>query len=92
MDDILYAFRPSILKQDETSHGFSNNLNLDLMIIGVKIHTDETVPLLLLLVITVALLCFLCLQHKARVEAMMCDLASFRSVREFADSFKAKKL
>ncbi|TMS04994.1 WW domain-containing oxidoreductase, partial [Larimichthys crocea] len=30
--------------------------------------------------------------HKARVEAMMCDLASLRSVREFADSFKAKKL
>ncbi|XP_061825151.1 WW domain-containing oxidoreductase isoform X1 [Nerophis lumbriciformis] len=29
---------------------------------------------------------------KARVEAMMCDLASLRSVREFADSFKAKKL
>lgn len=37
-------------------------------------------------------LCFLSLQHKARVEAMMCDLASLRSVREFADSFKAKKL
>ncbi|KAK1887922.1 WW domain containing oxidoreductase [Dissostichus eleginoides] len=30
--------------------------------------------------------------HKARVEAMMCDLASLRSVREFADSYKAKKL
>ncbi|KAM3869834.1 WW domain-containing oxidoreductase [Diretmus argenteus] len=30
--------------------------------------------------------------HKARVEAMMCDLASLRSVKEFADSFKAKKL
>lgn len=30
--------------------------------------------------------------HKARVEAMVCDLASFRSVREFAESFKAKKL
>ncbi|KAM9352200.1 WW domain-containing oxidoreductase [Symphorus nematophorus] len=30
--------------------------------------------------------------HKARVEAMMCDLASLRSVREFADSFKAKKM
>ncbi|CAG5958150.1 unnamed protein product [Menidia menidia] len=30
--------------------------------------------------------------HKARVEAMMCNLASLRSVREFADSFKAKKL
>ena len=38
------------------------------------------------------LLCFLSLQHKARVEAMMCDLASLRSVREFADSFKSKKL
>ncbi|XP_077566838.1 WW domain-containing oxidoreductase [Stigmatopora nigra] len=30
--------------------------------------------------------------HKARVEAMMCDLASFRSVREFAEAFKAKNL
>nr|XP_057932298.1 WW domain-containing oxidoreductase isoform X3 [Doryrhamphus excisus] len=30
--------------------------------------------------------------HKARVEAMMCDLASLRSVRDFAASFKAKKL
>ncbi|XP_029290140.1 WW domain-containing oxidoreductase [Cottoperca gobio] len=30
--------------------------------------------------------------HKARVEAMMCDLASLRSVREFAESYKAKKL
>ncbi|XP_053283031.1 WW domain-containing oxidoreductase isoform X3 [Pleuronectes platessa] len=30
--------------------------------------------------------------HRARVEAMMCDLASLRSVREFAESFKAKKL
>ncbi|KAF6735065.1 WW domain-containing oxidoreductase [Oryzias melastigma] len=30
--------------------------------------------------------------HKARVEAMMCNLASLRSVREFAESFKAKKL
>ncbi|XP_008310182.2 WW domain-containing oxidoreductase [Cynoglossus semilaevis] len=30
--------------------------------------------------------------HKARVEAMVCDLASLRSVREFAESFKAKKL
>uniref|UniRef100_UPI003AABECE0 WW domain-containing oxidoreductase n=1 Tax=Centroberyx gerrardi TaxID=166262 RepID=UPI003AABECE0 len=30
--------------------------------------------------------------HKARVEAMMCDLASLRSVKEFAESFKAKKL
>ncbi|XP_041745391.1 WW domain-containing oxidoreductase-like isoform X1 [Coregonus clupeaformis] len=30
--------------------------------------------------------------HKARVEAMMLDLASLRSVREFTDSFKAKKL
>lgn len=30
--------------------------------------------------------------HKARVEAMMLDLASFRSVREFTDTFKAKKL
>ncbi|XP_031716363.1 WW domain-containing oxidoreductase [Anarrhichthys ocellatus] len=30
--------------------------------------------------------------HKARVEAMMCDLASLRSVREFTDSYKAKKL
>uniref|UniRef100_A0AAY5KYQ3 WW domain-containing oxidoreductase n=1 Tax=Esox lucius TaxID=8010 RepID=A0AAY5KYQ3_ESOLU len=30
--------------------------------------------------------------HKARVDAMMLDLASLRSVREFADSFKAKKL
>ncbi|KAM8862021.1 WW domain-containing oxidoreductase [Synchiropus picturatus] len=30
--------------------------------------------------------------HKARVEAMMCDLASLRCVREFAESFKAKKL
>ncbi|KAM7396578.1 hypothetical protein PAMP_019611 [Pampus punctatissimus] len=30
--------------------------------------------------------------HKARVEAMMCDLASLRSVREFAESFKSMKL
>ncbi|KAF0041224.1 hypothetical protein F2P81_007122, partial [Scophthalmus maximus] len=30
--------------------------------------------------------------HRAKVEAMMCDLASLRSVREFAESFKAKKL
>uniref|UniRef100_A0A3Q2WNN7 WW domain-containing oxidoreductase n=1 Tax=Haplochromis burtoni TaxID=8153 RepID=A0A3Q2WNN7_HAPBU len=30
--------------------------------------------------------------HKARVEAMMCNLASLRSVREFAESFKAMKL
>ncbi|XP_052321867.1 WW domain-containing oxidoreductase [Oncorhynchus nerka] len=30
--------------------------------------------------------------HKARLEAMMLDLASLRSVREFADSFKTKKL
>ncbi|KAK7896176.1 hypothetical protein WMY93_021501 [Mugilogobius chulae] len=31
-------------------------------------------------------------EHKARVEAMMCDLSSLRNVREFADAFKAKKL
>ncbi|XP_031420101.2 WW domain-containing oxidoreductase [Clupea harengus] len=31
-------------------------------------------------------------QHKARVEAMLLDLASLRSVREFAEEFKAKKL
>ncbi|MED6289343.1 hypothetical protein CHARACLAT_001841 [Characodon lateralis] len=31
-------------------------------------------------------------KHKARVEAIICDLASFRSIREFAESFKAKKL
>ncbi|CAG03376.1 unnamed protein product, partial [Tetraodon nigroviridis] len=31
-------------------------------------------------------------KHKARVEAMMCDLASLRSVREFADSFKSRNL
>ncbi|XP_063052708.1 WW domain-containing oxidoreductase [Engraulis encrasicolus] len=30
--------------------------------------------------------------RKARVEAMICDLASLRSVREFAEEFKAKKL
>eukprot|EP00066_Takifugu_rubripes_P015959 XP_011605225.1 PREDICTED: WW domain-containing oxidoreductase isoform X5 [Takifugu rubripes] len=30
--------------------------------------------------------------HKARVEAMMCDLASLRSVREFAESFKSRNL
>lgn len=30
--------------------------------------------------------------HKARVEAMMCDLASLRSVREFTESYKARKL
>ncbi|KAK2834809.1 hypothetical protein Q7C36_015510, partial [Tachysurus vachellii] len=30
--------------------------------------------------------------HKARVEAMMLDLASLRSVREFSEAFKAKKL
>lgn len=53
---------------------------------------SEPIALLLLLVITVILLCFLSQQHKARVEAMMCDLASLRSVREFAESFKAKKL
>lgn len=35
---------------------------------------------------------FFSLQHKARVEAMMCDLASLRSVREFADSFKSRNL
>ncbi|KAK3558280.1 hypothetical protein QTP86_014027 [Hemibagrus guttatus] len=31
-------------------------------------------------------------KHKARVEAMTLDLASLRSVREFAEAFKAKKL
>ena len=36
--------------------------------------------------------CLFSLQHKARLEAMMLDLASLRSVREFADSFKTKKL
>lgn len=35
---------------------------------------------------------FFSLQHKARVDAMMCDLASLRSVREFADSFKSRNL
>ncbi|XP_034032575.1 WW domain-containing oxidoreductase [Thalassophryne amazonica] len=30
--------------------------------------------------------------HKARVEAMMCDLSSLRSVREFAEAFNEKKL
>lgn len=32
------------------------------------------------------------LQSKARVEAMTLDLASLRSVREFAEVFKARKL
>ena len=32
------------------------------------------------------------LQHKARVEAMMCDLASLRGVREFTEAFKAKSM
>lgn len=53
---------------------------------------DPVALLLLLLGFRIILLCFLSLQHKARVEAMMCDLASLRSVREFAESFKAKKL
>ncbi|TRY81385.1 hypothetical protein DNTS_000634 [Danionella cerebrum] len=38
------------------------------------------------------LLLLMCVQGKARVEALPLDLASFRSVREFADAFKAKKL
>ncbi|KAK0145842.1 WW domain-containing oxidoreductase [Merluccius polli] len=32
------------------------------------------------------------LKHKARVEAMMCDLASLRGVREFSEAFKAKNI
>lgn len=49
-----------------------------------------------LLWMTNIFVCFVCVcvsvQRKARVEAMLLDLASLKSVREFAEEFKAKNL